>query len=215
MLLTLFVCTAVFSQNTNKHSVSLFTGIIQNYADGTLPFNTKSLYPGNGVFNGLLNNSIGVSYKNYSSKGYWWSGSVQYLNEWSYIERLKSERPIINRLHLTTAMNLGKTKVLNEHFSIDYGMGLLYRYAEEEVLTPTTNNYFLGEDILLHSTGVNLQCALNYKLGDHINLFTGLNARAYLFGVEQGETEFLPLSRKVSEGETLNFSLDLGLSFTF
>ncbi|MDX1445933.1 hypothetical protein [Lishizhenia sp.] len=215
LLFSLILSSIVFCQNTNKHRISLFTGLLQNYADGTVPLNVKSLYPGNGVFNGLLHNSIGVAYKNYSPKGYWWSGSVQYLHEWSYMERLKSERPIANRLHLTTAMNLGKTKILNERFSLDYGIGLLYRYAEEEVLHIDANNFILWEDHILHSTGVNVQCALNYQLGDHVSFFTGVNARAYLFGVEQGETEFLPLSRKVNEGETLNFSLDLGMSFTF
>lgn len=213
LALTLCFTSVVLSQGKNR--ISVFSGVLHNYMDGSSMMNTRFSHPDAGIFNGVLYNSLGLEYKYYSSNNYWVGGSAQYLEEFNAYYKDTKGKIVSSRSHLTGAFNVGRSKSLSEKLSLDYGTGLLYRYSGDDLIDFTSDITLMIEPEVLHSLGLNLNTQLNYKITNYFQLYTGLNARTYLLGMSSGNAEFLPVTRIVQDGYTLNFSLDLGLSFTF
>lgn len=91
----------------------------------------------------------------------------------------------------------------------------MYKFSGDQIVKDSQQFFVDIEHSNMHCGGAILNGVLNYQAAKYLSFYTGLNARAYLLGVSENGAEFLPASRRVQDGLTLNFSLDLGLSFTF
>lgn len=117
LLLALTLCFSSVVLSQGKNRISVFSGVLHNYADASKMINLEYTHHSFGVFHGILINSVGVEFKHYSANNLWWSASVQLLDESNGVRGGHFTNAIIFRSHLTSAITLGKTHSLTQRLS--------------------------------------------------------------------------------------------------
>lgn len=133
LLWALIAPSIVFCQP--KNSISVQTGLMHCFFDGSPLMNTK--YPSKEIkpFNGVLINSVGLSYqRKLNSKSALSLDFMHFFEGYTETYRELKKNQVSDRLFNTVTINYNRIINKNDKFSFVFGGGLNYRFGQENVV---------------------------------------------------------------------------------
>jgi len=217
----IFAPSIVFGQPKNR--ISIQTGLMHCFFDGSPLMNIK--YPQNEVkpFNGVLINSVGLRFERKLKDNN--SLSVEFMNFFeSYTKTYRElkKNQVGARLYNTATLNYNKFFNLNNNFSLVYGGGLNYRFGQENVVV--NYGYFpylelyepLIEVAKRSDFGINLLCGIEYSPYKWFTIFAKLDFLSFVYMTDKEAHKKLKNVYGMNNFPSrFDLSLKLGVGFNF
>lgn len=217
----LFVSSNIFSQKRN--SIAIQTGLFHCFFDHSQILNIK--YPSNyntSVFNGLLLNSIGLTYNrllNIQSSLFF-----EYARFWEdYPKNSNSDitKPVINqRVWNTFGIIYERKLALKKSFEFVYGLGINYRHGYETVILYKIKypywNELVTDFITRRDIGLNVFVGINYSFSSRFFLFSKLDMLGIIYVNDRRKKEkFDTLYHAPQFPSRFDASIKFGIGFRF
>lgn len=187
-LLAMFAAIAANMAFSQKNNIHIQTGLFHYFFDKSPILNVNYLDKGNGVFSGLLYNSIGLQYSRALDDEN--ALSVEYMlynaYYWNVHPNLMT-KVVAKRDYNTFNLTYLKTLPLKSNLKFTYGGGINYRHGSESIVV--NYGYFAGlnfyESLMevrtLDDLGVNLRTGINYFPIKWLTLFSEIDLVGFVY----------------------------------
>jgi hypothetical protein len=225
-VLAAFAANTAFSQ---KNSVRLQTGFFHCFFDKSPILNVN--YPSNNqndIFNGLLINSIGLSYVRSINEKSQIGIEIQSFSE-RYTKHTTAdyiENPIVGwRNFFTIGTNYLRTRTIQEKLNFIYGTGLHYRTGDETIIISRipignfngqTVYELLVEHIERNDIGINLSTGLEYSPKKWLTFYSKIDLLSFVYINDKAMAkELKEVYDSPQYPSRFDLSLKFGIGFNF
>lgn len=205
-----------------KNSISVQTGLMHCFFDGSPLMNAK--YPSKAIkpFQGVLINSVGIRVERKFRTNN--SISVDFMNFFEgYTKTFKElkKNQVYHRMFNTATINYNRIISKNDKFSFVFGGGLNYRFGHESVIV--AYGYFpnLGAESLVEVAkrsdfGINLIGGIEYTPLKWITLYSKLDFLGFVYMVDkQAYQKLKNVYGMDNYPNRFDLSLKMGVGFNF
>lgn len=205
-----------------KNSISIQTGLMHYFFDGSPLMNTK--YPSKAIkpFNGVLINSVGIRVERKFRTNN--SISIDFMNFFEgytkTFRELKRDQ-VYSRSFNTATINYNRIISKNDKFSFVFGGGLNYRFGRETVIV--NYGYFsnLGAESLVEVVkrsdfGLNIAGGIGFSPIKWMTLYSKIDFLSFVYINDKQAHDKLKNVYGMSDYPSrFDLSLKLGISFNF
>lgn len=210
----------VFCQT--KNSISVQTGLMHCFFDGSPLMNVKYSSKAIKPFNGVLINSVGLRYERRLKNQY--SISVEFMNFFegytkTFEEQMKNQ--VYERAFNTLNINCNREIKLKDKISFVYGGGIDYRYGQEVIIVNYSYFSNLGYESLNEVTkrsdfGINIFGGIKYTPLNWFTLYTKVDFLGFVYMADrQAYQKLKNIYGMNNYPNRFDLSLKLGVSFNF
>jgi len=228
----LFAMLAAFAANiafSQKNSIRLQTGLFHYFFDKSPILNLN--YPSNNqndIFNGLLINSIGLSFVRAFNEKSQLGIEVQSFNE-RYTKHITAEyieKPIVGwRNFITIGTNYQRKTTIHDKIFFTYGAGIHFRNGDETIIVSrfpigTFNGQTVYELLVEHvernDIGINLTTGLGYSPKKWLTFYSNIDLLSFVYINDKAMTKELKEVYNSPQYPTrFDLSLKFGIGFNF
>ena len=219
-MLGVYVPNIVFGQPKNR--ISLQTGLMHCFFDGSPLINIR--YPQMEVkpFNGVLINSVGLRFERKLKNNY--TISADFMNFFEGYTKTFEEHKVnqvYDRLYNTATVNINRFLSINRTFNFVFGGGLNYRFGQENIIV--NYGYFggfgyesLAEVAKRSDFGINLLGGIEYSPIKYVTLFSKIDFLGFVYMTDKESREKLKSVYDMKNFPSpFDLSLKLGAGFNF
>lgn len=210
-----------FFHAQTKNAISIQTGIVHCFFDGSPLMNIKYRTKTEKPFHGVLINSLGVEYTRKIKEEIGLSFGAMYFYEGYRSTIFEKKIRAINRGFMTFNIALSKQQALTKSSNFVYGTGLVYRHGYEYIgvaygeIAPGVNEVIV-ETCNRDDIGLNGFIGYEYKPIKNISLFSRVDLIGFVYVNDKEAHErlskFLNMNNYPSR---FDLSLKLGVSLNF
>ncbi len=216
----LFAPSIVFCQP--KNSVSIQTGLMHCFFDGSPLMNTKYSSKAIKPFNGVLINSVGIRVERKFRTNN--SISIDFMNFFEgYTKTVKElkKNQVSDRLFNTATINYNRIVSKNDKLSFVFGGGLNYRFGQEIVVV--NYGYFsnlgyesLNEVAKRSDFGLNVTGGIGFSPIKWMTLYSKIDFLSFVYmNDKQAHEKLKNVYGMNGFPSRFDLSLKLGISFNF
>ncbi len=210
----------VFGQAKNR--ISIQTGLMHCFFDGSPLINIKYPTKTEKPFNGVLINSVGLDFTRKIVPKYSLSIEAMYFFEGyrkNYINH--NVKVVGDRGFMTFNIKANKIQNLNQKWSVVYGAGLGFRLGHESVLInfgQIAPGYWESSVINIKRSdiGSNVFGGLEYKIFDYLSVFSKLDFLGFIYLNDKNAKKKLEETYNIyGFPSRFDLSLKMGVGFNF
>lgn len=211
--------TNSYSQDSlsyKKNQISINTGIVHQFFDGSEMINTNHLKSSIEPFSGILYNSIGVNYIRKFNKVEGVSCNLSTFQEHYFnVFEEKVEDQVFARIHLTLSLNYERQEDFKPRFSLNYGGGINYRRGSESLAVGYYNiggyiTEIQNETRRLDDLGLNIFTGIEYKPIKWLTFYSKINCIGFVY---LNDHEAIDEFQNIYKIDRYPYRFDLSLRF--
>ena len=210
----------VFCQT--KNSISIQTGLLHCFFDGSPLMNTK--YPSKVIkpFNGVLINSVGLDVTRKINNSNQVSIEAMYFFE-SYRKNFSEHltKVVGDRGFLTLNLKYGKIHEITSNWNLVFGIGLAIRLGHESIIVNSgqiASGYYETNVININRSdiGTNIFSGVEYRILHNLSIYSKLDFLGFIYLNDKNAKRKLEDTYNIyGFPSRYDLSLKLGISFNF